>query len=266
VTAATSEAEEIAGIIARLRAETLKDAQQYGPLNQPKLDLLDFAFRRLRASSFADLGATYRVDGGYSFYAMDAWGAARAVLVDIHPSERMLAEAAARNGVEIVRGNFGDAKIAENVGEVDAVVLFDVLLHQASPDWDKLLELYATQTRLFVIHNPQWSGAKSVRLLDLGEEKYLASVPKSSNEAAYRAAIDRPDEINPAHGRPNRDAPYIWQWGITDSDLISKMQSLSFALRYFQDYGFFWELQDFRNHAFIFEKETGALPRKQQDR
>ena len=237
-----------------LRVEILRGVQRYGPLMQPKIDVLDFAFGRSKASSFADLGASYRVDGGYTFYTIDCWKAKRGVVVDTHPTERTLAEAAAREGVEVVRGNFGDPQIAARVGMVDAVILFDVLLHQVSPDWDQLLELYSSQTRLFVIHNPQWLDSKTVRLLDLGEEKYLATIPKTRNESVYRAAIDRPDEILPAHGRRNRDVHHIWQWGITDDSLISKLGSLGFALRYFQDHGFFWNLDSFRNHSFIFEK------------
>jgi hypothetical protein len=230
-------------------------AQRYGPLKPPKLDLLDFAFRRLRASSFADLGCAYRVDGGYSFYVLDYCDAERAVLVDTHPTERMLAEAASRGErVEVVRGNFGDPEIVERVGKVDAVVVFDVLLHQVAPDWDELLSLYAPRTRLFVVPNPQWLGPETVRLLDLGEEEFLASVPQTRNEAVYRAAIDRPDEIAPAHGRRNRDVHHIWQWGITDADLISRLRSLGFALRYFQDHGYFVGLKDFRNRSFVFEK------------
>jgi hypothetical protein len=251
---AKSETEKYAETTRRLRGKKLEDAQRYGPLILPKLDVLDFAFGCLGASSFADLGAAYRVDGGYSFYALDSCGATRAVIVDTHPTERLIAEAAARTGVELVRGNFGDPQIIERMGEVDAVLVFDVLLHQVAPDWDELLALYAARTRLFLVYNPQWVGPETVRLLDLGEEKFLASVPKTRNEAVYRAAIDRPDEVLPAHGRPNRDVHHIWQWGITDADLISRMRSLGFALRYFQDHGYFWELENFRNHSFVFEK------------
>jgi hypothetical protein len=247
--------EEDAQTIKRLRKK-LEDAQQYGPLTLPKLEALDFAFGSLRASSLADFGAAYRVDGGYSFYAIDSCGATRVVLVDAHPTQRTLAEAAKRNEAEVVRGYFGDVSVAEKVGEVDAVVMFDILLHQVSPDWDELLGLYASRTRLFVIHNPQWIGPETVRLPDLGEEKFLASIPKIRNEALYRAAIDRPNEIAPVHGRPNRDVHHIWQWGITDSDLISRMRSLGFTQRYFRDNGYFWNLENFRNRSFIFEKDA----------
>ena len=249
-----SDVKETAHAIQGLRRKIVEAAQRYGPLKPAKLDALDFAFRRLGVSSFADLGCAYRVNGGYSFYSLDYYSVARAVLVDTHPTKEMLAEAAARKGVEVVQGNFGDAKIAERVGEVDAVFLFDVLLHQVSPDWDELLGLYAARTRLFVVHNPQWLGPKTVRLPDLGEEEFLSNVPKPYNEATYRAAIERPNEIAAAHGRTNRDVHHIWQWGITDSDLVSRMRSLGFGLRYFQDHGFFLSLENFRGHSFIFEK------------
>lgn len=252
--AVKNDTKEAARTIQQLRMKILESAQRYGPLKLPKLEAIDFAFTHLRASSFADLGPAFRVNGGYSFYAIDHCGAERAVLIDTHPTEQMLAEAATRKEVEVVRGNFGDAKVAEAIGRVDAVFFFDVLLHQVSPDWDELLALYAPRTRLFVVHNPQWLGPKTVRLLDLGEKEFFANVPKIHNEAIYRAAIDRPDEIVAAHGRRNRDVHHVWQWGITDSDLISRMNSLGFALRYFQDNGHFGDLKNFRNHALIFEK------------
>jgi hypothetical protein len=229
-------------------------AQRYGGLTLPKIELLDNAFSRFAPSSFADLGCAYRVDGGYSLYAADHWQPKRALLVDTHPTARMVEEAAMRQGLEVVLGNFGDAETIDKIGNVDAIIFFDVLLHQVGPDWDELLKRYAPHTRLFIIHNPQWLGPKTVRLPDLGEENFLKVIPQTRNEALYRAAIDRPTEINPAHQRPNRDVHHIWQWGITDADLIALMGSLGFSLRYFSDNGFFWHLTEFRNHSFIFER------------
>ncbi|MGI8890864.1 MAG: hypothetical protein ACR2G0_08810 [Chthoniobacterales bacterium] len=244
--------------IGQLRAEALNAAQSYGPLTQPKLDVLDYAFSQFKVSSFADLGAAYRVDGGYTLYSFDVCGAKKGVLVDTHPTAKTLIEVGARPGAEVVRGNFGDREIAARVDQVDAVIFFDVLLHQVAPNWDQLLELYSAQTRLFIIHNPQWLGPETIRLLDLGEEKYLSSIPKTRNETVYRSALDRPDEVLPEHGRPNRDVHHIWQWGITDASLISKLDRLGFALRYFKDHGYFWNLDRFRNHSFIFEKTVDA--------
>jgi hypothetical protein len=43
-------------------------------------------------------------------------------------------------------------------------------------------------------------------------------------DAQRYGPLNQPVEIGPAYGRPNRDGPYAWQWGITNSDLISKMQ------------------------------------------
>lgn len=237
-----------------MRQQILREAQSYGPLTQPKLDVLDFAFRRFKIMSFADMGASYRVDGGYTYYSIDCWKPERSVLVDTHPTALTVSRAEERGNVHILRGNFGDPAIAEQVGDVDAVIFFDVLLHQVAPNWDQLLEMYAPHTRLFIIHNPQWIGSETIRLLDLGEEKYLETIPKTRNETVYRAALDRPEEVLPEHGRPNRDVHHIWQWGITDEAMIGKLRSLGFALRYFQDHGFFWNLVDFRNHSFVFER------------
>jgi hypothetical protein len=46
----------------------------------------------------------------------------------------------------LIEGNFGSPAVAQQLQNVDAILLFDVLLHQVSPDWDEILDLYATRT------------------------------------------------------------------------------------------------------------------------
>ena len=82
----------------------------------------------------------------------------------------------------------------DQVGRVDAIFLFDVLLHQVAPDWDTILEMYAKNVRVFGIYNQQWTGADTtVRLLDLGEEEYFRNVPvdpkKSHIEISLKNSI-----------------------------------------------------------------------------
>jgi hypothetical protein len=67
--------------------------------------------------------------------------------------------------VELVEGNFGDDGVASLVGQVDAVLMFDVLLHQVSPsDWRRVLSLYAPRTQAFALVGPWWRGETTIRL------------------------------------------------------------------------------------------------------
>jgi len=104
-----------------------------------------------------------------------------------------------------------------------------------------------------VIVNPQWIGeGDAVRLLDLGQEEYLRSVPPLG---LHSEVFTKLDEDNPQRGRPWRDVHDIWQWGISDSALTAALERLGFALVYFEDLGPWQGLERFRNRAFAFAKE-----------
>jgi hypothetical protein len=45
--------------------------------------------------------------------------------------------------LKLIEGNFGESSIAEQIESVYVIFLFDVLLHQVSPDWDEILEMYS---------------------------------------------------------------------------------------------------------------------------
>jgi hypothetical protein len=123
-----------------------------------------------------------------------------------------------------------------------------------APDWDQILELYAPRTRAFVIVNPQWTeGDAAVRLLDLGREQYLASVPPMGE--LHDGLFDRLDQINPERGRPWRDVHDVWQWGITDAALERTMDGLGFTRAHYQDAGPWQGLERFANRAFVYVAE-----------
>ncbi len=205
--------------------------------------------------SFADLGGVWAVDGGYTFFALEQFDIERAYLVDEDHTAAVRERARGFRQLELISANFGAEATADRLGSVDAVVLFDILLHQVSPDWDQILELYAPRTRSFVIVNPQWTGAgDAVRLLDLGHEEYLRSVPPLDLHAEV---FDKLDEINPRRGRPWRDVHDIWQWGISDAALTETLARLGFTLVYFEDLGRWQDLEHFRNRAFAFAREEG---------
>lgn len=224
-------------------------------LNKDKLELIDFAFTSQGVLSFADLGGVWRVDGGYTFYALEAFNPTKAVLVDTHPTEATLRQSKKHAQFRFIHGNFGGKPIAQEVGQVDAVFLFDVLLHQVAPSWDEVLDVYSDKTRCFVIFNPQWVGSSStVRLLDLGEDLYFQNVPHNKNEEPYDNLFRKLHLKHPDHDRTWRDVHHIWQWGTTDEDLMLKAKSLGFKLQYYKNCGPFGNLKNFENHAFVFRK------------
>jgi hypothetical protein len=193
------------------------------------------------------------VDGDYLFHAVERHGIDRAVEVDTHPTPGFKRRAASHPQVELIEGNFGARSSAEAVGEIDAVLLYDVLLHQVDPDWDEILALYGERARCLLVFNQQWIGGdETVRLLDLGREEYLANVPLSE---FHETALEHLDEVHPTHGRPWRDVHHIWQWGITDSDLEAKAADLGFKRAFGEDVGNFPGLANFRNRAFLFVRD-----------
>lgn len=225
-----------------------------GAVLQPvKQRVIERAFERCGVRSFADLGGVWAVDGGYTFFALEQFRIERAYLVDEDHTAPVHERAKHFSQLELVSANFGAQDTADRLGRIDAVILFDVLLHQVAPDWDEILELYAPRTRSFVIVNPQWAGdGEAVRLLDLGREEYLRSVPPLDLHAEV---FEKLDETNPRRGRRWRDVHDIWQWGISDAALTATLERLGFTLVYFEDLGSWQGLERFRNRAFAFAKE-----------
>jgi hypothetical protein len=241
---------------------TLRAVLPFDPLwlyrqRRGKRRLIDFACERLGIKSFADLGGVWGVDGEYTFYAMETHKIETAFLVDITFTEALLQRKQKYPGLKIISGNFGDTGVARQIEDVDAVILFDVLLHQVNPDWDNILEIYASRTKSFLIFNPQFIASnRTVRLLDLGEDKYFMNIPHTKDEEPYKTVFEKMYEIHPRpqyqQRRIYRDIHDIWQWGIIDEDLIAKMKSLGFSLQYFRNHGKFNKLANFENHAFAF--------------
>jgi hypothetical protein len=225
-------------------------------LNPNKLELIDEAFRRAPIRSVVDLGGVWAVDAGYAFYAVEEHGAERAVIVDVDIIPAVHERQASLPQVELVQRNFAVASTAEHVGDVDAVILFDVLLHQVKPDWNEVLANYAPHTKHFLIYNQQYTGPKTVRLRDLGKEQYFKHVPESPDLPYYVNYFERPDDLNPFYEEPRtwRDTHACWQWGITDDDLRATMSSLGFNEVYYQNHGPWPGIEQIENHAFLFSR------------
>ncbi|MFN2521474.1 MAG: hypothetical protein ABR525_10580 [Candidatus Limnocylindria bacterium] len=218
-----------------------------GGLGPLKLRSIDRACRLVDARSVADLGGVWAVDGGY---AARRPGVERVALVDEDFTPTVTARAGGDPVVELIGGNFSDPAIAGRVGRVDVVLLFDVLLHQVRPDWDEVLDLYSERTRCFVIVQPTYAGeGPAVRLLDLGVERYLETVP---DVPIHQEALARLDETNGRRGRPWRDVHDIWQWGITDDALRDKLGRLGFGLVHHEATGAWQGLARFADAAYVF--------------
>lgn len=226
-----------------------------GRLQPGKRLLIDRAFTTLPIRTFADLGGVWGVDGGYTLDALERYPTTMATLVDTHFTKNLEVRAGREPRLRLIRGNFGDLSTVHQVGTVDAVFLFDVLLHQVNPDWDVILERYTEQTRYLLIYNQQWIGPGSRRrLLEMGEDEYFRNVPHTRDEPPYDRLFAKLDTIHPDHGKPWRDVHHIWQWGITDADLEGKAAALGFRLLEKRNWGRFGRLKNFENHSFLFAR------------
>lgn len=219
-----------------------------------KLRAIDVAFERFDCSTLADLGGVWAVDGGYALYAADRHGATRVTICDEDFTEALLARSHRDPRLRLVRGNFAIPRVAEEIGQADAILLFDVLLHQVAPDWNEVLALYAHKARCLVLAGPWWTGPQTVRLLELGREEYLANVPVPDFHASI---LDRLDEVNERRGRLWRDSHDIWQWGITDEALRSTLSQLGFRLAYHENLGPWRGLPRFHDCSYVFVRDDG---------
>ena len=230
---------------------------QSGPPNLFKKKLIDYTFTHCKPTptSFADLGGVWGVDGAYTFYTLHEYGVKCAFLVDTNFTDATLKKSRTKSNLKLIQGNFGEESVAEQVDKVDAIFLFDVLLHQVKPDWNEILENYSERTNCFTVFNQQWIGSeKTVRLLDLGRDEYFRNVPHDKEHPTYKSLFEKMNEIHPQHKRIWRDIHNVWQWGITDHDLIHTMERLGFKMQYFENCGRFGSLPNFENHAFLFQK------------
>lgn len=113
-------------------------------LDNRKINLIDIVFNNVvsNAKSFSDLGGVWGIDGAYTFYILKKYHIEHSFLVDTDFTQKTERKGRRFGSLKMIKGNFGSMEAAKNIGHVDVVLLFDVLLHQVNPDWDKILEIY----------------------------------------------------------------------------------------------------------------------------
>ena len=202
-------------------------------LDPIKLKLIDELLSRApEIKSSADLGACWGVDGGYSRYLLDKHSLERSVIVDQHITDGTLAWTNNEPRAVPTQGLFGNDETRQKVGNVDMVIFFDVLLHQVSPDWDEVLAKWAPQTKYFLIHNPMWTiGSETLRFPDHGFEWFKANVVYQ-HEGRLKDWFDKLDEFDTEQNKKKKDIHNFWQFGITERDLLAKMEALGFSCEY----------------------------------
>jgi len=226
--------------------------------NYDKKELIDFACRKIipEIKSFADLGGVWRINGAYTFYTLKTYTIPSAFLVDTNFNSTVIEKSKEVKNLKLVEGGFGESAVLETIGNVDAVLLFDVLLHQVQPDWNEVLKMYSTRTKCFLIFNQQFTHSeKTIRLMDLGMDEYFSHVKMNRSDPVYQDLILHFNEIHPTFNKPWKDIHYYWQWGITNNDLISTMNDFGFEMKYHKNCGQFSNFPSFENHAFIFLKK-----------
>ena len=219
-----------------------------------KLRLIDHAFRFAvpQATTFADLGGVWKVNGGYSRYAVKQKNIRQGTLVDTDFPPSVSEALTPVPRLRLISGDFTSPEVTERIGEVDVLFFFDVLLHQANPSWETVLAQYGPRTSCMIIFNQQYvAGTATIRLTSLPIEEYIAIAPKGRDEV-YRHIYAHADEMHPTYGKPWRDIHNIFQWGITDADLRAHMKRLGFREVLYRNYGRFSNLPAFENHGFIF--------------
>ncbi len=223
-------------------------------VNRDKLRLIELTFQELQpaARSFADLGGVWKVNGAYSMHAAKLFPVEKGWIVDTDFPAEVLEQLRHYSAIEPIQDDFSKKDVVDRIGNVDVVFLFDVLLHQANPDWDEILERYAARCSCFVIYNQQYvQGPEPLRLTDLPYEEYVAIASDHADEL-IRQVYGHREEIHPVYQKPWKDIHNITQWGITDEALRAAMARLGYREAYFKKFGMFVGLPAFEEHAFVF--------------
>lgn len=220
-------------------------------INKNKLKLIDISMNKNDVKSFADFGGVWGVDAGYTFHILDNHVIEKAFLIDDIITPVVKEKAKKYEHLNLINGKFGDSKTLKQVSKIDLILFFDVLLHQVNPNWDDIIKLCSEKTKSFCVYNQQWLGKETVRFPEMSEDDYNKHVHISSEHPEH----SKLNKKHPTQKIAWKDMHYIWQWGITDDDLISCFNKNGFELKYYENFGKWKGLPNIENHGFVFVKK-----------
>jgi len=221
-----------------------------------KTALIDKAIAKYGIRSIMDVGACWGVNGGYTFHALEN-GVENAIILDGNITT-LTRERAKKysDRVACLQMDLGDIAAVQDLPEVDAIILFDILLHQVRPDWDTFMAMYAEKANVIIVYNQNFIGERTIRFIDFGRDFY-----KKYRFFRDQKTIDdwfsKHNEIDPISNKQYRDIHNFWQFGITSTDIIQKANSLHFKLDFFENNGILTnELPFIEVHSFLFHKDN----------
>lgn len=203
--------------------------------------LIEIAHALRPIKSFADLGGCWGVNGGYAFHAAEiaGYGLDRGYVVDQHitPMTRQRAEALPK--INLVKAMLGSAEAREAVGKVDALIMYDILLHQVSPDWDQFITSWLPHTEMLIIYNQNWlKSDKTIRFIENGLDWFKDNVVYVDEKSLENWFVEH-DKFDENQKKLRRDVHNFWQWGITPNDMINLMVKNGFDLLFMKRFGTF---------------------------
>src|SRR6516165_7432540 len=155
------------------------------PILPHKAELALRAVRDNRVGTIADLGACWAVNGGYVFFLLDNSNIAHAYIVD-HRITNLTTQRIQKYGDRAsIVGNclINDALVIRDFPHVDALIMYDILLHQVNLDWNDFLSEWGKRANVIIIYNQMWTlHEHTVRFVDFGHDWYKKHVLYTSNE------------------------------------------------------------------------------------
>ena len=227
------------------------------PIAPSKANIARRAVAKHNIRSFADLGGCWGVHAGYTLDLLRNYPIDRAYVLDQHLTDLSRERGAEFQQLEFISGMLGDVNLIEKIPQLDALIMFDILLHQVKPDWDEFLRLWAQKARVLIIFNQMWAkDDRTIRFIDRGREWFKENV-YYTNEGNLDKWWDQHGQLDPATGRKVEDMHNIWQFGITHDDLVSHIRSLGFRMDYFEHFGKFAAAKQpwIQNEGFIFVRD-----------
>ena len=170
--------------------------------NPEKIKLIDKTFSLIDKSkySFIELGGVWKVNGAYTKYTCSNYSIEKGYLIDTNFNSKTTKSIQNYPQIKMIHNDFGNKKLIKSLDKVDVIYFFDILLHQANPDWHEILLMYSAKARYFVIYNQQLiTSHKSIRLTDLPIKEYRKVAPDRKDNF-YEYVYTLANEINQEYG------------------------------------------------------------------